>query len=553
MDARPNGTRRLAARCIAPAALAAALGIPAPTALLVALGVPATAAGGGPRGRPEADERGREGAILRADADGGLLFVHGEGFGVEREPVVVLGGVRLPVRSYSTTDVVADAGALAPGSYPLRVGTFRRRGEKDGDWVELDVTLGAAGPKGDPGPAGPGGDTGAQGPPGAAGPPGPVGPPGADGAPGAIGPQGPTGPAGPRGEAGPAGPPGPAGTGAPEPAGSVPALRGGEDAFLSLDGIQGGSLDRRFLGALEVGGWSFSATGAAASGGGAGRATLEELAVLVRVDRALPGLLSALARGAAVPYAELRVCRVAEGVCPLAIRLQDVRVSYVAFGPREAVIALSYARLEETVTRFDGTGRPAGSVSVQLAPPLSVAAGRRAVPTAAVDARGAAFARVDDMPGESDERAHNAWIEASSLLVAATAGGTRAAFEVALGKGLDRASPPLLEAAALGTHVRSAELETCDVGPAAGPCPIRIRLDDVVVTRVSAAPAEEQVRLAGARFELEIREARGSTTFAWDVAGNRPAVAAPAAAAQAASRDEAAAGPALRLPAAKRQ
>lgn len=157
------------------------------------------------------DVHDRAPLITRADVDSGagIIFIHGEGFGVERAPVVTLGGVGLHVVSYSTTDVVAALGArFIPGSYPLHVGSFRNRGEGEARWATLDVTLGAQGPrgdKGDPGIQGPPGPQGTQGPAGPAGPQGSQGPAGADGAPGPAGSQGPAGLAGPQGPAGPPG------------------------------------------------------------------------------------------------------------------------------------------------------------------------------------------------------------------------------------------------------------------------------------------------------------------------------------------------------------
>ena len=84
---------------------------------------------------------------------------------------------------------------------------------------------GQAGPKGDVGPAGPAGakgDPGVPGPIGQAGPKGDVGPAGLAGAKGDAGAPGPTGQAGPKGDVGPAGPAGVQGeAGPPGPTGPV--------------------------------------------------------------------------------------------------------------------------------------------------------------------------------------------------------------------------------------------------------------------------------------------------------------------------------------------
>jgi hypothetical protein len=151
---------------------------------------------------PHGEGEDRFPVITRADADfaAGILFIHGESFGAARSPSVTLGGVRLRVLSYSTTDVVAQLGnGFIPGSYPLHLDTFRQRREGAVWSAALDVTLGAAGPKGEKGDKGDRGDTGPQ---------GPRGEKGDTGSQGSQGEKGDTGPQGPQGEPGPQGPPG---------------------------------------------------------------------------------------------------------------------------------------------------------------------------------------------------------------------------------------------------------------------------------------------------------------------------------------------------------
>ncbi|ABS28425.1 IPT/TIG domain-containing protein [Anaeromyxobacter sp. Fw109-5] len=158
--------------------------------------------------------------ITRADADlaGGVLFVHGQGFGSQPATVVV-GKAVLTVQSHSPTDIVAALpDDLQAGTY--RVVVVRAPGNAS---ASMDVTIGAEGaqgPAGPPGPAGPAGAAGPQGPRGEAGPAGPQGERGETGPQGPIGPIGPSGMTGPQGEPGqpgqigpmgPAGPPGEAG------------------------------------------------------------------------------------------------------------------------------------------------------------------------------------------------------------------------------------------------------------------------------------------------------------------------------------------------------
>lgn len=133
----------------------------------------------------------------RLDADRGQVVVAGAGF---REGVrVVLNGAARAVVSVTPTEVRAEAGELAPGTYRV---SLWRRGELRSFYVAVGSAGGGGGERGPAGPAGPMGPAGPAGPPGAAGAPG---------APGAMGPAGPTGAMGPAGPQGPAGPPGAAG------------------------------------------------------------------------------------------------------------------------------------------------------------------------------------------------------------------------------------------------------------------------------------------------------------------------------------------------------
>jgi hypothetical protein len=142
-------------------------------------------------------------------------------------PAVQLSGIPLAALSVSTTQVLAQLPTGTPsGSYRVRVDCGPAKSNV------FEVTIGAAGPKGEPGPAGPQGpmgDTGPQGLTGPAGAAGAVGPQGPAGPAGAVGPQGPVGATGPQGPVGAVGPQGPAG-----PAGAV-----GPQGPAGLTGAQG--------------------------------------------------------------------------------------------------------------------------------------------------------------------------------------------------------------------------------------------------------------------------------------------------------------------------
>jgi hypothetical protein len=154
--------------------------------------------------------------ILRADADGSNLFVHGTGFGT-KSGTVTLGGQRLGVASWSPTDIVAVVPSnLLPASYLLTVTPSRGRCVKAA--FEVAVGVGGQGSVGPPGPVGPAGPAGPQGPIGLTGPAGATGP---------AGPIGPAGPQGPTGSPALPAPPGPSVRPVPRalPAPPAPSVR----------------------------------------------------------------------------------------------------------------------------------------------------------------------------------------------------------------------------------------------------------------------------------------------------------------------------------------
>jgi hypothetical protein len=111
---------------------------------------------------------------------------NGSGFEpLKKTPTVLLNGAPLTIDSSTNTQIVATLPAgTAAGTYVVIVAN------SIGEFNEVDLTYGAAGPQG---PVGPSGANGTQGPPGPQGPEGIMGNPGA---------QGPVGPAGPAGVSG---------------------------------------------------------------------------------------------------------------------------------------------------------------------------------------------------------------------------------------------------------------------------------------------------------------------------------------------------------------
>ena len=138
------------------------------------------------------------------------MDIFGSGFGTRVPPTVLIDGLQQTVTMFTDNHIAIAPAGISSGAYRLKVVSNGHHSNDTGgsSAAQFYLTIGAAGPKGDPGPAGEQGPAGIQGPPG---PPGTEGPAGAAGAAGAAGPAGPTGPPGPAGAAGTAGPPGPVG------------------------------------------------------------------------------------------------------------------------------------------------------------------------------------------------------------------------------------------------------------------------------------------------------------------------------------------------------
>ncbi|MDX2419223.1 MAG: hypothetical protein QNK19_17325 [Xanthomonadales bacterium] len=135
------------------------------------------------------------------------IQIYGDDFLFGGSPVVMLGDYADPlfiVGPATDNQILAEAPpGLCDMTGDLLLTVATGQGQSQGD--EYDLTVGAAGPKGDTGAAGaagPKGDSGEQGPQGEQGIQGPAGP---SGEPGTVGSQGPPGLTGPQGPAGPPG------------------------------------------------------------------------------------------------------------------------------------------------------------------------------------------------------------------------------------------------------------------------------------------------------------------------------------------------------------
>ncbi len=125
-----------------------------------------------------------------------------------------------------------------------------------------------------------------------------------------TGPQGPQGAAGAAGPQGAAGPPGAAG--APGGVGSpAPDAAAASDYFLELDGVKGESKDEKHKGEIEIlsFSWGVSQTGSFSSGGGggAGKASFQDIRFEKRIDKSSPLLAKRLWQGTHIKKAVLHV------------------------------------------------------------------------------------------------------------------------------------------------------------------------------------------------------------------------------------------------------
>jgi hypothetical protein len=103
------------------------------------------------------------------DAVNDQIVINGVNFGAETG-TATLQGIDLPIDSWTPTQIIASyaIGGAPPGTYLLTVS----RGPSATQSDVFNLTLGAAGPTGDPGAPGPPGADGAAGPPGQQGIPG---------------------------------------------------------------------------------------------------------------------------------------------------------------------------------------------------------------------------------------------------------------------------------------------------------------------------------------------------------------------------------------------
>jgi type VI secretion system secreted protein Hcp len=109
------------------------------------------------------------------------------------------------------------------------------------------------------------------------------------------------------------------------------------DMFLDLDGIKGESSDSKHPGTIDVLAWSWGASNAGTfqqgTGGGAGKANFQDMAVTKYVDKSTADLLYACASGKHIAKASLIVRKAGENPLEyLVYTLEKILVSSVSTG-----------------------------------------------------------------------------------------------------------------------------------------------------------------------------------------------------------------------------
>jgi type VI secretion system secreted protein Hcp len=140
------------------------------------------------------------------------------------------------------------------------------------------------------------------------------------------------------------------------------------DIFAKLGDIKGESLDAKHKDEIEVlsFSWGVSNTGSFApssSGGGAGKATFQDLTIVHNIDKASPGLLQACATGTHLKDATITHRKAGKGQQEfLIVKMNDVIITGVSHGgmagqPYSETVSLAFAKvaLEYKPQKADGS------------------------------------------------------------------------------------------------------------------------------------------------------------------------------------------------------
>lgn len=152
------------------------------------------------------------------------------------------------------------------------------------------------------------------------------------------------------------------------------------DMFLKIDGIKGESADKVHKAEIEVLSWSWgvtqSATTHSGSGGGSGKANVQDITITKWLDAASPKLLMACLVGTHVKEALLTVRKAGERPLEyVKIKLSDALVSSVQTGGAGSddrlteTIGLNFAKvyLDYSAQKADGSGEPPVPMAFDIA------------------------------------------------------------------------------------------------------------------------------------------------------------------------------------------
>ena len=162
-----------------------------------------------------------------------------------------------------------------------------------------------------------------------------------------------------------------------------PAVRpaGASDMFLTVKGaahgvINGESIDDKHKGEIEVLSWSWGIQGKASLGGGgaSGKATIREMKVVKKVDKASTALMGAVRTNEVIKEAVLTVRKAGKSALEyLKIKMEQGRVMSIDIeagdpaGGMDLVerITLSFNKIDVEYTPQGADGHPQGSTSFQ--------------------------------------------------------------------------------------------------------------------------------------------------------------------------------------------
>lgn len=140
------------------------------------------------------------------------------------------------------------------------------------------------------------------------------------------------------------------------------------DVFIKIDGITGESQDAAHPNEIQVANWNWKMSQRASmmsgSGGGAAKATVEDLVFFHEVDRASPNLMSYCLTGKHVPQAILTMRKAGGGPLDfLRITMSDVIVTSVEMSASYEQVRLSFAKVKQEYIVQNALGGSKGVVT----------------------------------------------------------------------------------------------------------------------------------------------------------------------------------------------